>query len=251
LTGLRFGSVPYLNARPLLEGLEAEVGEIAVAVPSELTRLLRAGRLDVALAPVVAAFDAPDFAIVPGAAVGARGPVESVLLFCRKPPAGCRTVALDLSSRTSANLVRVLFAERWRAAPVFGTRDPDPDLDRNPADGVLLIGDPALQARWAGPPPVDLAEEWLRWTGLPFVFACWIARDAATARAAEPFVRRAIARGRAALDRIADDGARELGADPARMRVYLRDRLSFDFGDAERRGLEMFRAAWDRLPVRS
>lgn len=251
MTGLRFGSVPYLNGRPLLEGLAAEVGEIETAVPSELTRRLRAGSIDVALAPVVAAFDDPRLAIVPGAAVGARGPVESVLLFCRKPPAACRTVALDLSSRTSANLVRVLFAERWGAYPTFLTRGPEPDLDMDPADAVLLIGDPALQARWAGPPPVDLAEEWVRWTGLPFVFACWVARDPETAAAAEPFVRRAIARGIGALDRIADDGARELGADPERIRVYLRDRLSFAFGDAERAGLDRFRQAWMRLRERS
>ena len=104
---LRIGSVPYLNARPLLEGLDA-VAPVRREVPSRLAGLLAAGALDVALTPVVEAFDHPEMSVVPGAAVTAHGPVESVLLFCRSEPGSARTVALDASSRTSADLVRVL-----------------------------------------------------------------------------------------------------------------------------------------------
>lgn len=242
--GLRFASVPYLNARPLLDGLEAEVGPVRREVPARLVELLRAGEVDVALAPVVAGFEDPGLTIVPAAVIAARGPVESVLLFCREAPARCRTVGLDTSSRTSAALVRVLFRERWRASPQFVPRDPDPDLSRLALDAALLIGDPALQARWVGPPPVDLAEEWLAWTGLPFVFAAWHARTAEAARLAEAPLRRAAARGRADLDLLADDGARELHLDRTRMRHYLRECLDFEFGELERAGMETFRRFW-------
>lgn len=241
---LRFASVPYLNAAPLLDGLAEEVGPIRMEVPARLVELLREGEVDVALAPVVAGFENPTLTIVPAAVIAARGPVESVLLFCRKPPAECRRVGLDTSSRTSAALVRVLFRERWRVTPQFVARDPDPDLTQLDLDAALLIGDPALQARWVGPPPVDLAAEWVAWTGLPFVFAAWHARTPEAARLAEPALRRAAARGRGDLDLLAEDGARSLHLDPARMRHYMRDCLDFDFGPAEREGMERFRTLW-------
>lgn len=247
---LRFGSVSYLNTAPLRDGLAAEVGPVRLEVPSRLVDLLRAGDLDVALAPVVALFENPEFVLVPAAAIAANGPVESVLLFCRRPPRECRTVALDSSSRTSADLVRVLFAHRWGTRPRFVPREPDPDLTRLAEDAALLIGDPAMLARWAGPPPVDLAEEWRAWTGLPFVFAAWIARDAATARAAEPALRRAADRGRTHLVQIAHRGASELGLPEDRLRTYLEDRLHFTFGPAEAAGLERFRELWGTLPPR-
>ncbi|MCE9635421.1 MAG: menaquinone biosynthesis protein [Planctomycetes bacterium] len=244
---LRYGSVPYLNARPLLDGLAAEVGPIRMAVPSELVKLLRAGEIDVAMAPVVAAFEDPSLCIVPGAAVAAHGPVESVLLFCRKPPVECAVVGLDTSSRTSAALVRVLFQDRWKTSPTFVPRAPDPDLTQLDADAALLIGDPALQARWVGPPPVDLAAEWNAWTGLPFVFAAWLARDAQSAAEAEGPLRRAAARGKRDLDELADDGARDLHLDVGRMRHYLHECLSFDFDATDRAGLERFRSHWAGL----
>lgn len=237
---LRFGSVPYLNARPLLAGL-GNHGSVRLEVPSRLVPLLAAGELDVALTPIVAAFDHPGLVLVPVGAVSADGPVESVLLFCRGRPEDARTVALDTSSRTSADLVRVLCRERWGCRPRFSMRDPDPDLENTPADAVLLIGDPALQARWRGPPPVDLAAVWRDWTGLPFVFAAWLARNGAAARAAESPLRAAAERGRAELRRIALAGAAELGLDPDRTVSYMTERLRYTFGDRERRAIARFR----------
>lgn len=237
---LRLGSVPYLNARPLLEGLD-ESAPVRREVPSRLAGLLAAGEIDVALTPVVEAFDHPEMTIVPEGAVTAHGRVESVLLFCRGAPGDARTVALDTSSRTSADLVRVLYRHRWGGRPRFVLRDPDPDVRRADADAVLLIGDPALRATWEGPPPVDLGEAWAQWTGLPFVFAVWLARDAATAAAAAPLLARAAARGMRELDRIAAEGAREFGLDPERIRRYLSECLAYHLGDRERAGMERFR----------
>jgi len=244
---LRYGSVPYLNAKPLLDGLAAEVGPVRLEVPARLVELLAAGELDVALAPVVAAFEHPSLVVVPAGAIATHGPVESVLLFARVPLAEARVVGLDTSSRTSAALVRVLFHARWGGSPRFVERAPDPDLTQLAEDAALLIGDPALAARWAGPPPVDLGEAWTAWTGLPFVFAAWLARDAAAAREALPPLLRAAERGRAHLRQIAAAGAARLGLDPARAEAYLRHNLSFRFGAEERAGLLRFEALFRDL----
>ena len=144
-------------------------------------------------------------------------------------------------------MTRALFRFRWEASPEFVDRAPDPDLRHMREDAALLIGDPALRAVWDGPPPIDLGAEWVDWTGLPFVFAAWLARDASVAAAAAPALARAAARGRANLAAIAAAGAVDLGISTAAAQDYLDRRLSFDFGDAERRGLERFRQLWSRL----
>jgi chorismate dehydratase len=250
---LRYGSVPYLNARPLLSGLADEVGPLRLEVPRVLSQLLSEGQIDVALAPVVASFDDPTLVIVPSAAVVAHGPVKSVLLFSRCPLAEVRTVGLDQSSRTSAALVRVLFEHRWGSsprvsAPRFVSRGPGPDRRGMTEDVVLLIGDPALRAIWDGPAPLDLGSEWSAWTGLPFVFATWLARGRSAADEALPILDRAAERGRARLDDIAAVGSRRLGLPHDTVRRYLRDHLSFHFEDEERAGLQRFRELWSRTP---
>lgn len=245
---LRYGSVPYLNARPLLSGLADEVGPLRLEVPRVLSRLLSEGQLDVALAPVVASFDDPSLVIVPSAAVVAHGPVKSVLLFTRKPIDEIRSVGLDISSRTSAAMVRVLFAQRWGASPTFVSRASDPDLTQLEQDAALLIGDPALRAVWDGPTPLDLGAEWNVWTGLPFVFATWLARNQAAAEEALPYLDRAAESGRSRLDAIAAMGAQQLRLPRDVVRSYLRDHLSFHFEDEERAGLDRFRELWAQTP---
>jgi chorismate dehydratase len=244
---LRYASVPYLNARPLLEGLEDEVGPVRLEVPAVLTRLLAAGEIDVALAPIVASFETPSLTVVDAGAIATHGTVGSVLLFAKTPPAEARVVALDESSRTSVALTRVLFRFLWQASPTFVSRPSDPDLTRLDADAALLIGDPALVAKWSGPPPIDLGHAWCEWTGLPFVFAAWLARTPEIARAASEPLRRAAARGERRLGAIAAAGASELGLPADVAEDYLRERLSFTFGDAERAAVTRFRELWGRL----
>lgn len=244
---LRYASVPYLNAKPLLAGLEDDAGPVRLEVPAVLTRLLESGEVDVALAPIVASFEMPTLTIVEAGAIATKGAVGSVLLFSKVPPGEARTVALDTSSRTSVALTRVLYRFRWNASPRFVARAPDPDLTRLDADAALLIGDPALIARWAGPPPVDLGHEWCEWTGLPFVFAAWLARSPEIARLATSPLRRAAERGQARIDDLAAAGAADLGIDRTVSEDYLRRHLSFAFGAREREAVDRFRDYWSRL----
>ena len=117
--GVRYASVPYLNAKPLLEGLEREVGPVRLEVPAVLTRLLAEGEIDVALAPIVASFELPRLTLVEAGAICTHGAVGSVLLFAKGRPQEARAVALDTSSRTSAALTRVLFRFLWNVQPRF------------------------------------------------------------------------------------------------------------------------------------
>ncbi|MCK6460596.1 MAG: menaquinone biosynthesis protein [Planctomycetes bacterium] len=216
---MRFGAVSYLNARPLIEGLSP----LVLATPAELAERHARGEVDVALLPV-AAGEAMGLPRVGRLGIAAEGPVKSVLLFLRRPVREVLTVALDPASRTSRALARILLEEALGLSP----RYVDP-----PADAELLIGDAALVRQATDEPRLDLAEEWTRWTGLPFVFAAWYGDPRA-----EPALEAAYGRGRRQLARYAREAGLGLPADA--MERYLRDRIRYRIGPREEEGLRRF-----------
>src|SRR5207245_1589052 len=104
---------------------------------------------------------------------------RSILLVGKKPIEQIRTVALDNSSLTSVALVHILFDKYWKTAPRFDSLPPDLEGMLAQHDAALLIGDPALKVDRSKYETWDLAEEWIRFTGKPFVFAFWAVRQAA------------------------------------------------------------------------
>jgi chorismate dehydratase len=172
LAPFRVGSVDTLNAVPLTRGLESE---IQYAWPSQLAEQLRRDELDAALVSLAEVLLTDRYDILDGIAVASLGEVKSVVLAHRKPLAELREVHLDPASITSANLVKVLLAERglkpeFKPLPAYTAA---PDLD-----AVLLIGDRALDFVFAGHPHSiwDLGAAWYELTHLPFVYAVWALR---------------------------------------------------------------------------
>jgi len=216
---VRFGAVSYLNARPLLEGL----APLALATPADLVARFARKEVDIALLPV-AAGEALGIPRVGTLGIAGEGPVDSVLLFLRRPIREVRSVALDPASRTSRVLTSLLLEEALGLSP----RYTDP-----PADAELVIGDAALVRGTKDEPRIDLAEEWTRWTGLPFVFAAWYG----DARAG-PALEEAYARGQQHLHRYAREAGLDLAV-PALER-YLRERIRYRIGPREEKGLALF-----------
>src|SRR5579871_4582488 len=120
---LRIGSVPYLNAKPLVDWFHSAECDADVtvhyAVPSELAKMLRAGEIDVANCSIFEAFQAPGLTLIPNISISSDGPVKSVRLFCKKPMAEIRSVALDTSSLTSSALTRILLREVFSLQPCY------------------------------------------------------------------------------------------------------------------------------------
>jgi chorismate dehydratase len=248
---LRVAAVGYLNARPLIEGLDGRPGlVVSVAAPSEVADRLASGAVDVGLVPVAEAARL-GFERVSDACVAAFGPVDSVLLFLRRAPGDVRRAALDRASRTS----RELAAWRLRrAGAVFVAIDAAPEaaIDDPSVDATLAIGDAALALRRRGLPCLDLADEWTRATGLPFVFAAWAARPGVVARAPGLADELAAARDRglARLGALAERAAAEGLGTRDELDVYLRKRLRYVLGPEERRGLDRFLEAAVLPPLR-
>ncbi len=229
----RVGAVPYLNAIPLVYGLEDRVQFFP---PARLSDEFDAGRVDVGLLPVVEYFKGEDRLLLPGIAIGCAGPVRSVMLFMNKPLKQLRTIGVDKRSRTSAMLLRVILEIHHKLQPSYVEIDPEKEIQREAFDAVLIIGDQAL--RYAtNQETLDLGEEWMRWTGLPFVFACWQMRrgfsDASTARLLEE----AALAGRNKIDVIA---SLVPGLDPVFVREYLTKNLCYDLGEDQEHAIELF-----------
>lgn len=240
---LRIGAVSYLNTKPLVHRLEELAPDVEVVydVPSRLADRLAAGQLDVGLIPSIESLQSADYRIVSDACIACRGPVLSVKLFSRLPIERVRSVALDVGSRTSAALVRILLQQRFCLSPEFRPLPLDADGLSSPADAVLLIGDRAIARR----PEVyvtewDLGEQWCAWTGLPFVFALWTARAGADVARLEIALRAARDAGLANLESIAAREGPAVGLSTEECLTYFRDYLYFYLGPEELHGLRRF-----------
>lgn len=253
MSSLRVGVVRYLNARPLVEGLEVCRGiSLAPAVPARIGPMLEAGRLDIGLASLI------DFArarvpltLIPVGMIGCEGPTLTVRVFSKVPPAEVRTLAADTDSHTSIALARLIFRRMYGADPE--TIDLDaremvtPGAAERWPESMLLIGDKVVHS---SPPPVrypfqiDLGQAWLELTGLPFAYAVWMCR---TADADKPEIQEAAAlldrqrrRNESRADWVVSARARERDWPEDLAREYLGRRLRFSCGPREREGIAEF-----------
>ncbi len=241
---VRIGAVSYLNARPLVVGLEARRDRFAVRydLPSTCARLLHSHEIDLGLIPSIEYLRGEGYAMVPDCAVVSDGPVASVAIFTKVPMERVRTLALDTSSRTSVALTRVMTAKYFDIAPTFIDEGPDLEAMVRHADAALLIGDPALFAdhRLLGLEKVDLGQAWKDFTGLPFVYACWTGQPGALTPSDVEVLQHARAEGAETPDVVSggyypDDAEKAaIGAE------YLRANIRFRMGAREQAGLERF-----------
>jgi chorismate dehydratase len=199
---MRIGRIPYINCYPVYGAVDRGIvsldGQIVDGVPSALNRQMADGSLDVSVISAVEyARDAKRYLLLPDLAITSDGPVRSVVLFSKRPASELqgRRVLVSKSSMTSVELLELLFEHVWDAKPAFVPADAElSDIERfgdTDHDARLVIGDAALHlwSRLRHPGDYephsglsayryayDLGAEWKNWTGLPFVFAVWVAQ---------------------------------------------------------------------------
>ncbi len=238
---IRALGVGYLNARPLWESLRGDPRvDLHLAPPSEVARALAENEADVGLMPVAAGAAIGDLRILRNMAIGARGKVRSVSIVSEQPIHTLDRIAIDLSSRTSVVLARLLLARRRLSPHLFGAPPDEAIASVKGSTGALIIGDAALDVENRFAHRLDLAEDWLEWTGLPFVFAAWFARPGTMSADQEDIFRVAKQKGLARTDAIAAEHAERSGLDADSLRSYLTESIRYDLGDEELRGLERF-----------
>jgi chorismate dehydratase len=237
---IKLGAVDYLNARPLVFGLELYTREFQIRFdpPSKCAALLHERSIDVGMIPSIEYLRGHEpYSVVPGIAIVSDGPVASVALFSRVPRGEIKTIAADTSSRTSNGLLQILCYEVFGIDPQFIPMQPDAGEMLRRCDAALLIGDAALflDHEAAGVEKIDLGRVWAELTGLPFVWAFWAGRPGVLSAAHLGLLAGARQAGVRASDGIAD-----AYCGPARAalgRAYLRENIQYTLGDREQQGL--------------
>jgi len=258
MSRLRISAISFLNTAPLMWDFEHPVPgelklqdqfEITYTVPSQCAAELSAGTADIGIIPSITYATIPGLAILPDVAIAAKNAVRSILLVLKKPIEEVRTVALDTSSRTSVILTQILFSKHF---PGPGAREyvaMAPDLDQmlDRCDAALLIGDSALQVDRSRHQSLDLADEWRRFTGKPFVFAFWAVRMAALTGGGRGYeLSEIFSRSRdhglepRNLEVIAREWATRLNLTPAEVKGYLTENIHYTLDPENTEGLELF-----------
>jgi chorismate dehydratase len=244
---IKIGSVPYLNARPLVnffattEGQSTQI-EVVEAVPSKLARMLEEGEIAVALVSSIELVRQPEWGYVPHIGICSNGPVESVKLFYREttPFNRIQSVALDASSLTSVMLLKILLEEYNKKMPTYQTHQPDLVTMLAHCDAALLIGDLGYKDYGTQIATFDLGEAWTNETALPFVWATWIGPKENLTPALSAALHRAKQWGLENLDEIIATEAARHGESTERARHYLTQVMQFTLTPAATQGLELF-----------
>jgi len=251
MSRLRISAISYLNTAPLMWDFEhTEVGcqfEISYTLPSACAQSLAEGTADIGIIPAAAYTQIPGLQILPDVAIASRRAVRSILLVSKVPVEKVRSVALDTSSMTSVALTKILFEKWLGGGRTFSPMLPDIEEMLSAHDAGLLIGDPALKVDRSRYHTLDLAEEWIRYTGKPFVFAFWAVRSEAL-READPSLdlpeifrdSRDHGLEPSSLAQIARDWAPRLGLSEADVHSYLTENIHYQLDSGCLEGLQMF-----------
>jgi chorismate dehydratase len=233
------GAVSYLNTKPLLYGLQgselARNIEVVEAYPSQVAQMLLDDRIDVGLVPVAVIPKLTESHIITGYCIGSEGEVASVAIFSEVPMEEIDTVLLDYQSRTSVALAQVLLKEYWKKEVTTEHASEDFRSRIKGRTAGVVIGDRALEQRRISPYIYDLGAAWKAHTGLPFVFAAWVANKVLPAE----FER--------AFDAINAYGLSHIPEVVARypypaydLATYYTKNISYRLTEEKRKGLQLF-----------
>ena len=240
----RVSVVKYLNTVPLIWGMlkgdQQEKYDLDFTTPAKCADDLARREAAVGIVPSIEYQRMVRLRVLPGCSIASKETVRSVLLLSKVPIEKVETVALDNSSRTSAALVRVLLQKFYSRPLTAAPADPEPEKMLQNADAALLIGDPALTFDSGRLLVYDLAAEWKKFTGLPFVFAVWAGHEDAGLGSFRADFEASRDYGLAHVDDIAREHAPRLGLTPEAVKVYLTENIDYSLDEENREGLELF-----------
>ncbi|MES2419192.1 MAG: menaquinone biosynthesis protein [Bacteroidota bacterium] len=240
---IKISAVSYTNTKPFIYGLEKSKIlnriELSLDIPSDCADKLINNQVDIGLIPVAAIPAVPNANIIGSYCIGSIGAVNSVFIFSDVPAAAIKTVKLDLQSRTSNNLAKVLLKFHFKVDVEFTTDQ------AAKTDAMVLIGDRTFGRKEEFAYTYDMGAEWMKFTGLPFVYAAWVANKVIPADFVTAF-----------------DEALKYGLDsrPALLKTlsvnpkldledYLLHKLDFDLTADKRKALALFLGYIEKLSL--
>ncbi len=244
---LRISAISYLNTAPLMWDFRHghPCFDISYTVPSKCAAGLARGSADIGIIPAAAYASIPDLAVIPGVGIASKSAVRSILLVSKVPLDKIHSVALDDSSLTSVALIQILFAKWWDRKVRLDSAYPDLRKMLETHDAALVIGDNALQVDRSRYLTWDLAEEWIKFTGKPFVFAFWAVRQGALSNFPQdlnPIFQQSRDNGlcQDSVDEIAADWAPRLRISRQEVKAYLTHNIFYHLDRECLEGLGLF-----------
>ena len=234
-------AVSYLNSLPFINGILNDKNlmsqiNLRLEYPSKCSDLLKSGEVDLGLIPIIELIDMPYSEIIGKYCIGAEGKVKTVMLYSNCPLNEISSIALDYQSRTSAMLVKILAKNFWKIDVEFF------DADEGYIDGIsknnagLVIGDRTFNLKDSFLYQYDLAEEWFKFTNLPFVFACWVANRPLSNEFKQQFSN-ALKYGLDHKALVVDQYTKNTKID---LDTYLSDYISWDYDSQKKAALKKF-----------
>jgi chorismate dehydratase len=239
---LKISAVSYLNTIPFVYGIQRsgllKNYRLDLDIPSLCAKKLKNGEVDVALIPVGALNDLDSFKFITDYCIGAVNTVKTVLLLSHKPLHEITEIGLDYDSRTSVQLIKVLAEHQWKIAPLWKNLMPGQASQDPGVEAIVAIGDKTFDLVKKYPYCYDLAEEWIRLTSLPFVFAVWVT----TKELPEPLqtaLNNALKYGVSHIKETLEFFKDKLPAEED-CQSYLEKNISYTFDERKKEGLALF-----------
>jgi chorismate dehydratase len=236
--------VSYLNTVPLIWGMvhgdQKGKFELSYTTPAGCADAVRSGQADIGIIPSIEYQRIENARILTGISIASKEEVKSVLLLSKVPIQKVSSVAVDNSSRTSAALLRILMRKFYNRFISISPSAPKPADMLKRADAALVIGDPALSYAGEVAEIYDLAAEWKKFTGLPFVFALWVGHEEKLLSGVRNDFAASRDFGLARVDEIAEEYAPKLGVKPPSVKVYLTQNVDYSLDEENRKGLRLF-----------
>jgi len=236
---IRVGAVSYLNTKPFIWGLEQSPvwRELILSrdFPAAIARQLKDDQLDLGLLPVAAIAQLKESHIVTDYCIGSEGPVASVAIFSNVPLEEVSTIWLDYQSKTSVALAQILMQEYWHLNPQWKQGDADFINRIGGTEAAVVIGDRALELIPKHKYMYDLGAAWTAHTGLPFVFAAWVANKELPPTFLTAF-NAALKWGVEHIDQLIAQ-LPQVGYDIA---TYFHTNIRYELTDASKAGMELF-----------
>jgi chorismate dehydratase len=239
----KISCVSYLNSKPFIYGIEnsrlLHEGEIELSldIPKRCAEKLIQGEAEIGLVPVASLPLLPAYHILSKYCIGAVGAVHSVCLYSEVPLESIEEIVLDYQSMSSVNLTRILCKHHWKIHPNFVAADKDYISNIRGTRAGVVIGDRTFQLQDQFTYTYDLAEEWMHFSNLPFVFAVWVS----TRKLSDAFIHsfeEALTFGIEHIPQVAGMYADQYK--PYDVHKYLTHYIQYDFDEKKEKALHLY-----------
>lgn len=248
---IRISAVKYANTYPFMYGLTESGFDRKVRLetdyPADCAAKLISGKTDIGLIPVAVLPSLKEYHIITDYCLGAYGKVRTVQLLSHTPFDKVSTINLDYRSRSSVNLARILAKHYWKREFIWKNTSEGFDfLNILSGEATVLIGDQCFELEKNFTYRIDLAEEWYKYTGLPFAFACWTSKMELDKKFLDEF-NYVLGTGVRNIPAVVNKYGRTGVISGNDLTVYLTENISFDLNDEKRKAIKLYLSLMSKL----